>query len=439
MLIVELSIFLFLTLVNGFFVMSEMALVSVRKPRLVALAEDGDRRARRALDLGEHPGRFLSAVQIGITLTALIAGATSGAQLSDRLADTLGSAFPSFAWAARETAFAVVIFAMTFVTIVFAELVPKRLAIAQPETISLLVADMVEYFSRATAPFVSLLVATSNKILAMLGIDETSGGDVTEDEVMYVLAEGVESGVLEPEERLMLEGVMRVADRPVRALMTPRPELYWIDPNDPPERILQEVLDCPYSAMIVAEGSIDEPAGLLYKKDLLRDAVEGRPLDWRPHLKQPLVVPETAPVLKLLERFRGTPVHAAFVVDEYGGLQGLVTLTDIVEGIAGDFADVDAPHFSGPFQRDDGSWLIDGDTPIDELERLVDLPDLEHGGYHTLGGLMMSVLNRIPTEGDKAPIGDWSFEVVDMDGRRIDKVLITPIPDRPAIPDEETA
>jgi putative hemolysin len=439
MLIVELSIFLVLTLINAFFVASEMALVSVRKPRLIALAEDGDRRARRALDLGEHPGRFLSAVQIGITLTALIAGATSGAQLSDRFADTLAAAFPGFAWAARETAFVLVMMAMTFVTIVFAELVPKRLAIARPEPIALLVADFVEIFSRATAPFVSLLVATSNRIMRFFGIDEGSNADVTEDEVMHVLAEGVESGVLEPEEREMLEGVMRVADRPIRAVMTPRPDLYWIDPNDPPDRLLKEVVDCPYSAMIVAEGSIDEPAGLLYKKDLLRDAVEGRPFDWKTHLKQPLVVPEGAPVLKLLERFRGTPVHAAFVVDEYGGLQGLVTLTDIVEGIAGDFADVDMPHASGPFRRDDGSWLIDGDTPIDELERLVDLPDLEHGGYHTLGGLMLSVLNRIPTEGDKARIGEWSFEVVDMDGRRIDKVMISPVLTHPPIPDEETA
>jgi putative hemolysin len=281
MLIVELSIFVFLTFANGFFVMSEMALVSARKPRLMALAEDGDRRARRALDLGEHPGRFLSAVQIGITMAALIAGATSGAQLSDRFADTLTEVFPKFAWAAKETAFVVVMVAMTFVTIVFAELVPKRLAIARPETISLAVADLVEIFSRATAPFVTLLVATSNRILRLMKIEEASGSDVTEDEVMHVLAEGVESGVLEPEEREMLEGVMRVADRPVRAVMTPRPDLYWIDPEDPPERLLKEILECPYSAMIVAEGSIDEPAGLLYKKDLLRDAVEGRPLDWK--------------------------------------------------------------------------------------------------------------------------------------------------------------
>lgn len=438
MLIVELAIFAALTLANAFFVIAEMALVSARKPRLVALAEDGDRRARRALDLGEHPGRFLSAVQIGITLTALVAGASSGAQLSDRLSDWLIETFPKFAWAAHETSFALVMMAMTFVTIVFAELVPKRLAIARPEPIALAVAGFVDLFSRATAPFVTVLSGTSNRVLELLGIREQSGADVTEDEVMHVLAEGVESGVLDPEEREMLEGVMRVADRPVRAVMTPRPDLYWIDPQDPPERIRREILECPYSAMIVADGSIDEPVGLLYKKDLLADAVEGRPLDPRAHVKQPLVVPETAPVLKLLERFRGTPVHAAFVVDEYGGLQGLVTLTDIVEGITGDFADVDAPVVSGPKRRDDGSWLIDGDEPIDELERLVDLPDLEHGGYHTVGGLMLSALARIPTEGDKAVIGDWIFEVVDMDGRRIDKVLMSPR-QAPAIPEEDEA
>ncbi|TBW37673.1 HlyC/CorC family transporter [Siculibacillus lacustris] len=434
MLIVELAFFFFLTLANAFFVMSEMALVSARKPRLAALAEAGDRRARRALELGDHPGRFLSAVQIGITLTALIAGASSGAQLSERLADFVVTTWPSLARIAHEASFVVVIILMTFVTIVFAELVPKRLAIARPEAISLWVAGFVDIFSRATSPVVTLLTGTSNRILAGLGIDEDMGADVTEDEVKHVLAEGVESGALEPEEREMLEGVMRIADRPVRTVMTPRPELYWIDPADPADRILAEILACPYSALVVADGSIDEPAGLVYKKDLLPDAVAGRPLDLRAHLKQPLVVPESAPILKLLQRFRGSQVHAAFVVDEYGGLQGLVTLTDIVEGIAGDFADVDAPLISGPFRRDDGSWLIDGDEAIDILERLIDLPDLEHGGYHTVGGLMMAALNRIPTEGDKAVIGDWTFEVVDMDGRRIDKVMISPrrVPGPPA-------
>jgi putative hemolysin len=426
MLILEISFFVLLTLANALFAMSEMALASARRPRLSALAEAGDVRARLAVELGDDPGRFLSAVQIGITLIGLVAGASSGAQLSDRLAGWLIATFPTLAIVAHEASFVVVIILMTFFTIVFGELVPKRIAIARPEPIALALARFVDVFSRVTSPFVGLLTGTSNAFLSRLGIGETSGADVTEDEVKHVLAEGVESGALGTDEREMLEGVMRIADRPVRTVMTPRPDLYWVDVGDPPERIAAEILACPYSAIVVAEGSIDEPAGLLYKKDLLVDTAAGRPFDLAAHLKQPLVVPETAPILKLLQRFRGTQVHAAFVVDEYGGLQGLVTLTDIVEGIAGDFADVDAPQVYGPVEREDGSWLIDGDEAIDELERLVDLPEIEHGGYHTVGGLMLSVLNRIPTEGDKAVIGDWVFEVVDMDGRRIDKVLISP-------------
>ncbi|WP_407050245.1 hemolysin family protein [Methyloraptor flagellatus] len=439
MLIVELGIFAFLTVLNAFFVMSEMALVSARKGRLLARAEDGDARAVRALELGENPSRFLSAVQIGITLTGLLAGASSGAQLSDRFADFLITTVPAVAVAAHQIAFAVVITLMTFVTIVLAELVPKRIAIANPEPIALAVAGTVDTVSRATKPFVSLLSMSSNAVLRLVRVTEGTGADVTEEEVKHVIAEGVEAGILDPEEREMLEGVMRIADRPVRAIMTPRPDLYWIDPNDPPERIRQEIAECPYSAVIVAEGAIDEPVGIVYKKDLLADALAGRPFDVRAAVKEPVIVPESAAVLKLLERFRGTPVHAAFVVDEYGGLMGLITLTDIIEGIAGDLADVDAPDPSGPFRRDDGSWLIDGDTGIDDLERLIDLPDLEHGGYHTLGGLMLSVLNRIPTEGDKATIGDFVFEVVDMDGRRIDKVLVTPKGGTRVLPEEEIA
>jgi putative hemolysin len=424
MLFLELSIFAFLTLVNAFFVMSEMALVSARKARLMALAEDGDRRARRAMELGEHPSRFLSAVQIGITLTGLIAGASSGAQLSVRLADTLRTYVPAIAGFADQIAFLIVIILMTFVTVVLAELVPKRIAIARPEPIALMVADAVDVISKLTKPVVSLLSASSNWVLKFLGIDVASGPDVTEDEVKHVLAEGVESGVLDPEEREMLEGVMRVADRPVRAIMTPRPDLYWIDPNDPPENVRREIAECPYSLVVVAEGSIDEPTGVVYKKDLLAAALAGETLDLRGALREPVIVPENAPVLKLLQRLRSTLVHCAFVVDEYGSLQGLVTLTDIIEGIAGDLADVDAPH-GGPVRRDDGSWLLDGDTDVEDLKRLIDLPDdIEHGTYHTLGGLLLSVMNRIPSAGDKALIGDFVFEVMDMDGRRIDKVLV---------------
>jgi putative hemolysin len=434
----ELLFFLALTLVNGFFAMSEMALVSARKSRLGPLAEDGDPRAVRAIELNENPNRFLSSVQIGITLVGLLAGAATGASLADHLAGYLIVLAPTLGPLADEIAFAIVIVFMTFVTLIFGELVPKRIAIAHPEPIALAVGGIIATVSKVASPFVSLLSIASNAVLNLLGVRESTGGDVTEDEVMHVLAEGVQAGVLDPEEREMLEGVMRVADRPVRAIMTPRPDLFWVDPNDPPEVVRREIAECPYSLVVVATGSIDEPDGVVYKKDILADALAGREINLRSLVREPVVVPENAPVLKLLERFRNTPVHCAFVVDEYGSLQGLVTLTDIIEGIAGDLADVDSPH-GGPVRRDDGSWLLDGDTDIDDLERLVDLPELERGSYHTLGGLMLSVMNRIPNAGDKALIGDFVFEVMDMDGRRIDKVLVSPRPTERVVPDEEVA
>ncbi|MDR3495799.1 MAG: hemolysin family protein [Ancalomicrobiaceae bacterium] len=421
----ELVVFVALTLLNAFFVMSEMALVSARKSRLAPLADEGNERARLAMELGEEPPRFLSAVQIGITVTSLLVGAVSGATFSSYLANWLKDVFPTTRVFADETAFAVVIVVMTFVTLVFAELVPKRIAIARPEPIAMEVAGIIVIISRICAPFVALLAVTSDAVLRLIGVDDDNSDDVTEQEVKHILTEGVESGVLEPEEREMLEGVMRVADRPVRAIMTPRPDLYWIDLQDAPERLAQEIVECPYSLVVAADGSIDEPAGIIYKKDLLGAALAGETLDLAQHLRQPIVVPENAPVLKLLELLRGMPVHCAFVVDEYGSLQGLITLTDIMEGITGDFVDVDAPH-GGPVERDDGSWLIDGDTSIDDLNRMFDLPELDHGGYHTLGGLILAALNRIPTEGDKTEIGEFTFEVVDMDARRIDKVLVSP-------------
>jgi putative hemolysin len=421
----ELVVFVILTLINGFFVMSEMALVSARKSRLAPLAEDGNARAQLAIELGEEPARFLSSVQIGITVSALLVGASSGARFSASLSQWIKETFPAITPFADESAFLVVIVAMTFVTLVFAELVPKRIAIARPEAIAMSVVGPIRIISKVASPFVALLAIVSNGVMRIVGVRDDQSADVTEEEVKHILTEGVESGVLDPEEREMLEGVMRLADRPVRAIMTPRPDLFWIDRRDPPEQVSREIAECPYSLVVVADNGIDDASGVIYKKDLLDDALAGKPFDFLKHLRQPVVVPENAPVLKLLELMRGTLVHCAFVVDEYGSLQGLITLTDIMEGITGDFADFDAPH-GGPFKREDGSWLIDGDTAIDELERLIDLPDLEHGSYHTLGGLLLSVMNRIPTEGDKAEIGNYVFEVVDMDSRRIDKVMVSP-------------
>jgi putative hemolysin len=426
---IDLVIFVFLTLLNGFFALSEMALVSARKSRLAPLAESGDVRARLALALGEDPNRFLSAVQIGITVIGIIAGAASGAALSERFGGWLTINVPVVEPFAMEIAFVIVIALMTFFTLVFGELVPKRVAIARPEPIALMVATPITVVAKVASPFVALLSFTSQAVMRLLRIQVGSQNDVTEEEVKHVIAEGAQAGILDPEERAMLEGVMRVADRTARSIMTPRPDLYWLDPRDPPERIRADLIECPYSLLVVAEDDVDHPVGVLYKKDLLTPALKGEPIDVAAHLKKPVVVPETAPVLKLLDLFRNTPVHCAFVVDEYGGLEGLVTLTDIIEGIAGDLPDVDEPELSDVVEREDGSYLIDGDTPIEDLARILDEPDMPRGSYHTLGGLILSALHRIPKEGDKTVIAGFSFEVVDMDGRRIDKVLVTRLPD----------
>jgi putative hemolysin len=438
MVVLELSIFVILTVINALFVMSEMALVSARRSRLIPLAEDGDTNARRVLDLSDEPTRFLSAVQIGITVTGLLAGASSGAQLSQRLAGFLRDTAPFLGTFTDEIAFVIVIVLMTFFTLIFGELVPKRLALGRPEATAIALSRFVQMLTVVGAPFVALLSISSDAVVRLLGLADRSTNDVTEDEVKHVLAEGVESGALDPDERDMLEGVMRVADRPVRAIMTPRTELYWIDLADDAERVRQEILDCPYSLVVASRGSIDEPVGVLFKKDLLADALAGRPLDLEGSLRTPVVVPDGAAVLKLLAIFRANPVHCAFIVDEYGSLQGLVTLTDIIEGIAGDLADVDTAASSKPTQRDDGSWLFDGDTDIDAIERQFGLPEQDHGRYLTLGGLILSALNRIPSEGDHAVIGDWVFEVVDMDGRRIDKVLVRRR-DAAPLPEEDVA
>lgn len=435
---IDLAVFLFLTILNGFFALSEMALVSARKSRLTPLAEAGDKRARLALELGEDPGRVLSAVQIGITLIGIVAGAATGARFADRLGGFLTEVAPVLGDWANEIAFVVVIVAMTFVTLVFGELVPKRIAIARPEPIALAVARPIDLVARFASTFVMALTGTSTLVLKLLGVKEDQAKDVTEEEVKHVLSEGVEAGVLDESEREMLEGVMRVADRPVRTIMTPRPDVWWMDPDDEPETIRKDIAECPYSLLVVARGSIDQPLGVVYKKDLLGPALRGEPLDVMSVLKKPIVVPESAEVLKLLEQFRATPVHAAFVVDEYGALEGLATLTDIIEGIAGDLSDVDAPASTGVVVRADGSWLLDGDTDVHEVEKLLALDTLPKGSYHTLAGLVLSILHRIPREGDRAAFGDFTFEIVDMDGRRIDKVLVERTPET-RVPEEETA
>jgi len=402
-----------------------MALVSSRHGRLLFLANNGDRRAKLVVELRKEPIRFLSTIQIGITIAGLLAGAFSGARLSGVFALFLSTNFPILREVAHEGAFVVVILLMTLFTLVFGELIPKRIAISNPETIAISLADFINHLIRFAVPFNRLLSFVSNGLLRLFGISDTPNINVTTDEVKHFLIEGVEAGVLEAKERELLDGVMRLADRSIKTIMTPRTDLFWVDYKDPPEVLQKRVVQCPYALMVIADGSIDEPMGVVFKKDLLSQVLDGscNALDIKAALCQPILVSEDANTLGVIEMFRNYPVHCAFVLDEYGSLQGLVTLTDIIHGITGHLADDNIVN-ANPIKLEDGSWIMHGDMCIIDLERYLSIPRVELASYHTLGGHLLSLFGRIPKIGDRAEIGNWVLEVIAMEGRRVSKVLI---------------
>jgi putative hemolysin len=410
-----------LILLNGFFAMSELAVVSSRRSRLAMRAEGGDPGAARALALADDPNQFLSSVQIGITLIAILSGVVGEAAFSDGLALTLAE-IPALADYARPLASAIVVACIGFISLVFGELVPKRIALSSPETIAAFVARPLGFLAAIGRPFVLLLSVTTNAILRIIGVRERDEA-VTEEEVKSTIAEGVAAGAIAPEESRMIEGVLRLADRPVRSIMTPRGQVYWIDPTDDPETIRKEIETFPSSRLVVSEGSIDEPLGVLQKKDLLEPLLAGKDIDVRALVRQPVYVPDGASVLRLLELLKLTPLQIAFVVDEFGSFEGIVTVTDVLVAIAGALPEDHAEQSSLIRQRDDGSYLVDGRTSLDELHETIPLAERPEGEYHTAAGLVLAAFGRIPAEGDSIQVGGWRLEVIDMDGRRIDKVL----------------
>ena len=427
MVAVEIAVVLALVLLNGFFAMSEMAIVSSRRPRLQQLAQQGDRGARLALSLTEDPSRFLSVVQVGITLIGILAGAFSGATLADKLGHVLNGV-PGLAPHGSTVAFALVVIAITYLSLILGELVPKRIALAAPEPIAARVAGPIMVVARIGRPFVHLLSLSTAAVLRLIGVKPRSDASVTEDEVRTVIAEGVEAGSIAPGERLMMERVLSLADRPLRAIMTPRADVWWIDVADPPERIRRDVRESPYSRLVAArDGALDAPLGVVQKKDLLHALLDGRELDARTAIREPLVLPESTSVLRALEAFKRSPVHIAFLVDELGTFEGLVTLNDVLEAIAGTLPEEHeqgtAPRLT---RRLDGSWLVDGRAGVDELRETLGLGTLPEGDYHTAAGLALGALGRVPSEGEHFELAGWRVEVIDMDERRIDKLLFTP-------------
>ena len=422
---VEIFILLGLFLLNGFFAMAEMAVVSSRRIRLQQMADEKRRGAAYALSLADNPGQFLSSVQVGITLIGILSGAFGGATLGARLGPMLERT-PLIAPYGREIAVVLVVIVITALSVIIGELVPKRIALASPEPLAVRVARPLTLLTSVFRPFVWLLERTSAVLLRMLGVPERRGASVTEEEVRFAIAEGTQAGVIDAVEQEMIHGVLALADRPVAAIMTPRPDVYWIDLDDPPAVVAREIADCPYSRLVVARGGdLGHALGVVQKRDFVDDLIAGRGLQVEAHLKEPLYVPENVQVLRMLEQFRAVPLHVAFVVDEYGDFHGLVTLTDVLEAIAGQLPEEHQTRAATIVRRPDGSWLVDGRAPVDDLVRELGLPKID-GEFHTAAGLALERLARIPVEGDAFDLGSWRVEIIDMDGKRIDKLLFVP-------------
>lgn len=421
----ESLILVFLILLNGFFAMSELALVSAKPARLKARAERGDRGAATALKLKEDPSRLLSAVQTGITLIGVIAGAYGATRIADDLTPVLERWIPALGARADDLAFAAVVVITTFLSLVFGELVPKRIALIAPERIAALTAGPMQILSVMAAPAINFLRLCTEAVLVLLPIRRKKDDDVTEEEIRTVLAEGAVSGALEEDEHAMIEGVMGLGDRDVRSIMTARPAVVWLDLDATQDEILKCIAESGHSRFPVARGDSDQIAGIVQTKDLLRQVSKTGRLDLAAAMKKPTFIPDSLSVMRLLDSLSGSEVRMGVVLDEHGSVQGIVTAADILGAIAGDAAFSPNDGLDPAVERPDGSWLIDGLTPLEDFERQLGVSGFSGEiGYSTVGGLIMHELQRLPATGDAITRSGYSFEVVDMDRRRIDKVLV---------------
>ena len=408
---------------NGVFAMSELAIVSSREARLKAMAKSGSRGAQCALDLAAEPGRFLSTVQIGITLISILAGAYSGASLGQPVAQrlVLVGMDPE---TAQTVGFGLVIAATTFISLIVGELVPKQFALRSPEPIAALVARPMLWLSKLTAPFVWLLDRTSAAIFRALGLNRENQNHVTAEELHLVVAEAQTAGVLEESERAIISGIVRLADRPVREVMTPRTEIDWIDVHCARDEVRAALAATPHSRLPVARGSVDDIVGVVSARDLLIALLDGRELDLSQLAKTAPVIPDLMDAMDALAVLRAAEVPLALVHDEYGHLDGIVTPGSLLSALAGAFAhDLDVDHDPPCIEREDGSWLLSGAGSADLLQDRLGMQLPADRDYSTVAGFALSVLKHIPDTGESFTIDGWKFEIVDMDGRKIDKLL----------------
>jgi putative hemolysin len=415
-------IILLMTLLNGFFSMSEMALVSAKRSRLQAAAEQGRSGARSALALIEDPTTLLSAIQIGITLVSMFTGVYSGATLAEPLRTTLlQHGLPDRY--AENVAFGLVVFSVTFVSLIAGELIPKRVALLHADTLAIYVGPFMRWFAKAMAPFVWLLRKSVNAFLRLIPVSAAPQGAVTEDDVRALVAEGTRAGVFLASERRLLEGVLALADRKVGSIMIPRQDVIWLDLDEPIEALWQQAKASGHARFLVAREKFDNLLGVITLADL-SEAVHRGKLDAAKDLIPPLHIPDSISVLQLLDQFQRSSTHLAVVTDEYGEIEGITTPIDILKAIAGELPELGSRERPEAIQRADASWLIDGHLPIEELQRRLNRRDMVGKGYHTVAGFVLARLGRIPKAGDTLTWRDLRIEIMDMDGVRIDKILL---------------
>ncbi len=431
MLILHLSIVLLLVIVNSVFAMAEIGLVSARKARLVPLAEAGNRGAQAALELKADPSRLLSTVQIGVTLIAVLSGTFGEATLGDQLERQLGTYSGFAARYAHVISMAVVVIGIAYFSLILGELVPKRIALLHPERIAATLGRFMRAVARAGAPIEWFLSASSDLVLRLLPVRSQGAVPVTDEEITFMLREGVATGHIPRAETAIVEMALRLGERRASAVMTPRTQIEWLDLDDSEQDNRRKIRESTYSRFPVVQGGSQQVIGIVQAKDLLAACLAGQPLDLRAATRPPLYLPNTVTVLRVLEVFKTSGEPMALIVDEYGDLEGLVTPSDILETLVGDIPG--SPEADQRIvRRDDETWLIDGMVGLDELKQVLGISRLpgEDPDFHTLGGYLMARLNRVPMEADRISAGDWRFEVVKMDGRRVDRVLVTPLKGR---------
>ena len=424
----EIILLFSLIVINGVLAMSEVALLTSKRAKLSAMAARGKKSAEVAIRISEDPTQFLSTIQIGITSIGLLSGIVGESIFAKPLAIWLQSVgVPDGIADVSATVFVVLI--VTFIAITVGELVPKRIGQSNPEQIATVIATPMLILSKVTKPFVVILTVTTNTLLRLFGIGKHKEATVTEDEIEAILDEGSVAGLIEDQERELVKNVFRLDDRKLGSLMVPRSEIIFVDINDPEAESFNQIAQSVRSRIPVCDGGLDSIIGVLTAKTALSTVARGEKLSLQENLDPPLYVPETLTGMDLLEQFKQSRTHIAFVVDEYGGLEGLVTIQDIFDTLIGEIV-TEGEEATDPVQRDDGSWLFEGDTSIPEIKDCLaidELPEQDKGRYHTVSGLILLLLGKMPVAGDSVVLADWKLEVVDMDGRRIDKILATRI------------